>query len=185
MKFDIVLADPPWDFETWSDKGRDRSPDYPLMDLADIMMLPVKDITSDNSVLFLWCTNPFMPLVEAVMDRWGFKYSTKAFCWVKKNKVANTPFMGLGYWTRANPEDCWLGTKGSPKRRSKGVKQLVISRLGEHSSKPVVVKHRIVELMGDLPRIELFARDVTPGWHAIGYDVDGRDIRDSIHDYIE
>lgn len=184
MKFDIILADPPWDFETWSDKGRDRSPDYPLMDLDDIMKLPVKSIASNNSVLFLWCTNPFMPVVPKLMEKWGFEYSTKAFCWVKKNKVSNTLFMGLGYWTRANPEDCWLGVRGNPKRKSKGVRQVVVSRVKNHSAKPLSVRHRIVELMGDLPRIELFATEIAPGWNALGYEIDGRDIRKSIYDYI-
>ena len=184
MKFDIVLADPPWEFETWSDKGRGRSPNYPLMDLKDIMELPVSDITSDNCILFLWGVNPMLRSLINVMEAWGFTYKTKAFCWVKKNKVADTAFMGLGYWTRANPEDCWLGTKGSPVRVSKSVKQLVVTRLKEHSEKPLIVKKRIVQLMGDLPRIELFASEVTAGWEALGYDIDGRDIRESIHDFI-
>ena len=66
--------------------------------------------------------------------------------------------MGLGYWTRSNAEICLLATKGNPKRISKSVKQLIISPLQEHSKKPNETRERIVELMGDIPRIELFAR---------------------------
>ena len=83
----------------------------------------------------------------------------------------NKFFTGLGYWTRANPEMCLLATKGNPKRISKNVKQLVIDKRREHSRKPDCVRDRIVELMGDLPRIELFDRQTAPGWDSWGDEI--------------
>jgi N6-adenosine-specific RNA methylase IME4 len=80
----------------------------------------------------------------------------------------------------SNCEICILATKGKPKRISAGVRQLVTSPIREHSQKPDEVKDRILQLVGDLPRIELFAREKTEGWDAIGFDIDGKDIKESI-----
>ena len=93
--------------------------------------------------------------------------------WVKMNKKSqDTYFMGQGRWTRANPEICILATKGNPKRISAGVRQLVTSPIREHSRKPDEVKDRILALVGDLPRIELFARQKTEGWDVWGNEVE-------------
>ena len=89
------------------------------------------------------------------------------------NKKSDTPFVGMGYYTRANNEICLLATKGKPlKRVSKCVKQVVISKIREHSQKPDEVRERIVELFGDLPRVELFARQKTRGWDVWGNEVE-------------
>ena len=93
------------------------------------------------------------------------------FVWVKRNKKSPTFFTGLGYWTRSNPEYCLLATKGSPKRISKSVHSVIDTPLQQHSKKPDVVRDRIVELCGDLPRIELFARQKAEGWNAWGNQV--------------
>jgi N6-adenosine-specific RNA methylase IME4 len=85
------------------------------------------------------------------------------------NRKKNTPFVGMGYYTRANNEICLLGTRGKPlARKSKAVQQIVISQIREHSRKPDEVRERIVELFGDLPRIELFARQAADGWDCWG-----------------
>ena len=84
-------------------------------------------------------------------------------------------FWGMGNWTRSNAELCLLATKGNPKRQSKSVHQIIVSPIEEHSKKPDEARKRIVELMGDVPRIELFAREHTPGW-----DVWGNEAPDSI-----
>ena len=77
----------------------------------------------------------------------------------------------MGYWTRANTELCLIGTKGKPKRISMGVHQVVYERIREHSRKPDRVRDRIIELCGDLPRIELFARQKAEGWDSWGNEV--------------
>ena len=79
--------------------------------------------------------------------------------------------MGMGNWTRANTEDCLIAVKGKPKRIDASVRQLVISRLRSHSQKPDEVRSAIVQLMGDLPRIELFARQAAEGWDSWGNEL--------------
>ena len=111
-----------------------------------------------------------LPQDFEVIKAWGFKYKTVAFTWVKENKSEGY-FTGLGYWTRANPEMCLLATKGKPKRISKSVRQLVMDKRREHSRKPDRIRNDIVELCGDLPRIELFARQRVDGWDNWGNQV--------------
>lgn len=107
-----------------------------------------------------------------VIRAWGFEYKTVAFAWAKQNKKADSLFWGMGYWTRANVELCLLATKGHLKRVSSKVHQVIMSHIEEHSKKPAETRDRIVELMGDLPRIELFARQKTSGWDVWGNEVE-------------
>ena len=138
----------------------------------DIYNLPVQDITGDDAVLVLWATFP--KIIEALktIKAWGFEYKTCAFVWIKQNRKAESLFFGLGYWTRGNAEICLLAVKGKPKRVSAKVFQIIMSKIRAHSQKPDEVRERIVELMGDLPRIELFAREKTKGWDVWGNEVD-------------
>ena len=172
-KYQIILADPPWNYRDKANSGqRGAGHKYPCMDLSDLMQLPVKSIAADNCILFMWHVPP-MPL-EALklVESWGFKLKTmKGFTWVKLNKRIRTPFMGMGNWTRANTEDCLIAVRGSPKRVSANVRQHIEAPRREHSQKPDEVHDRIVELMGDLPRIELFARQQKPGWDAWGNEL--------------
>ncbi len=112
-----------------------------------------------------------LPEALKLIEAWGFTYKSIAFQWVKQNRSGNGYFFGLGRWTRGNTEPCLIATKGKPKRISASVSQLVFSPLRRHSQKPDEVRDLIVELMGDLPRIELFARDTAPGWDAWGNEV--------------
>ena len=171
-RYSIIYADPAWHYQTWGEGGkRNVTSKYKTMSMQEIWDLPVCDIAENDCVLFLWVTYPL--LVEGVetIKRWGFTYKTCAFSWVKKNKVADSLFWGLGYWTRANNEICLLGTKGNPKRVSKSVHQVVVDKIREHSRKPDCVRDRIVQLCGDLSRIELFARQRVEGWDAWGNEV--------------
>ena len=171
--YDIIYADPPWYFKTYSDKGNNRSAmlHYNCLDIHDIYNLSVDRISNNDCILFLWVIDPMLPEAMEVIKKWGFKFKTVAFTWVKENKKSEGYFTGLGYWTRANPEMCLLATKGKPKRISKAVRQLIISKRQEHSKKPDEVRDRIVELCGDLPRIELFARQKVKGWDCWGDEV--------------
>tara|TARA_Y100001951_G_scaffold34559_1_gene27230 strand:- start:46 stop:591 length:546 start_codon:yes stop_codon:yes gene_type:complete len=169
-KYNIIYADPPYSFKSYSKKGESRSAKqhYSCMGFNDICNLPVNDIADLDCVLFLWVTDPFLEKSFELIKRWNFQFKTVAFTWVKTTKINNF-FMGLGYWTRANPEMCLLATKGNPKRISKNVKQLIIDKRREHSRKPDCVRDRIIELCGDLPRIELFARPpFVKGWDHYG-----------------
>ena len=173
LKYNVIYADPPWSFKTYSDKGKDRSPEkhYSVMSFKDICNMPVGNIARDNSVLLMWAIDPLLDKAFEVIKAWGFTYKTVAFTWAKTNKTKPGFFTGLGYWTRGNPEMCLLATKGRPKRVSKSVSQLVVDIRREHSRKPDRVRDDIVNLCGDLPRIELFARQKTKGWDVWGNEV--------------
>ena len=185
-KYNIILADPPWNHEAWAGGGN-RHPrhHYPVMDQEQILSLPIEKITSAACVLFLWTTWPHMPEALDVITAWGFIFKTCGFLWVKQNIKSDSLFMGLGSWTRANSEPCLLAIKGKMKRVSASVRQVVLSPRGEHSAKPPEVRERIVQLLGDLPRVELFARERVEGWDAMGNGIDGRDIRDELLDSVE
>ena len=138
----------------------------------EICALPIADIAAKDCVLFLWATFPQLKEALQVIDAWGFRYKTLAFLWLKQNRKADTWFYGMGFWTRSNSEVCLLATRGHPKRQSAGIHQFVISHIEQHSKKPDIVRDKIVQLVGDLPRVELFARQKTPGWDVWGNEVD-------------
>ena len=169
----MIYADPPWAYRVWSKKGNGRSAEshYPTMSIEEIADLPVNELADENCALFLWVTFPLLKEIWKVIDAWGFTYKSVAFVWIKQNKKADSLFWGMGYWTRANAEICILATKGSPKRYSKRVHQVIVSHIEEHSKKPEEARRRIEQLMGDVPRIELFARRETPGWDVWGNEV--------------
>ena len=172
-KYNIIYADPPWYFKSRSVKGEGRNPNqhYDCMNLDDIKKLPVQDIADKDCVLLMRVIDPMLTHAFEVITSWGFIYKTVAFTWAKTNSKSMGMFTGMGYWTRGNPEMCLLATKGKPKRVSKAVKQLVISERREHSRKPDRIRSDIVELCGDLPRIELFARQRANGWDSYGNEI--------------
>jgi len=165
-KYNIIYADPPWKY--WDGGDKNQSLHYTTMTIDEICDLPVKDIAADDCVLFLWVTYPVLPDVFRVIEAWGFKYSTAAFVWVKKNKHQDTPFFGNGSWTRANSELCLLATKGNVIRLDASVSQVVESPIEEHSKKPDIVRDLITRLVGELPRVELFCRNPADGWDVWG-----------------
>ena len=172
-KYRIIYADPPWYFKSRSVKGEGRNPNqhYDCMNLDDIKNMPVSDIAEKDCVLLMWVIDPMLPHAFEVITSWGFIYKTVAFTWAKTNSKSMGMFTGMGYWTRGNPEMCLLATKGKPKRFSKAVKQLVISERREHSRKPDRIRNDIVELCGDVSRIELFARQKVEGWDSYGNEI--------------
>ena len=183
-KYKIIYADPPWQYKVWSRKGLGRSAEshYRTMNIEDIINLKgfINEISDENCILFIWVTYPCLKEGLKVIEQWGFQYKTCGFTWVKKNKKSNSWFWGMGYWTRANSELCLIATKGKIKRISKKVHQIIDTPIEEHSRKPAIVRDKIIELVGDLSRIELFAREKVPGWDVWGDEVES-DI--SIEDY--
>lgn len=169
-KYNVIYADPPW---SYSDKGcsGNAAQHYPLMKDEDLYALPVQDLAADDCVLFMWATYPKLREALRVIESWGFSYKSIGFQWVKQNRSGEGYFFGLGRWTRGNTEPCLIATKGKPKRINPGVGQLVFSPLRKHSQKPDEVRDRIVDLVGDIPRIELFAREAAPGWDCWGNEL--------------
>ncbi len=173
-KYSIIYADPPWRYKVYSKKGLGRSAEshYPTMRLEEIQALPIGNLAATDCTLFLWTTIPLLEECFSVIKAWGFSYKTIAFVWIKQNRKSDSLFWGMGYWTRANAELCILATKGPPKRKSAKVHQVIISHVEEHSKKPNETRNRIIDLMGDLSRVELFAREKTEGWDVWGNEVD-------------
>jgi N6-adenosine-specific RNA methylase IME4 len=171
--YGVILADPPWRFQTWSPLGEDRAPDYETMSLHEIADLPVGPLAKRHSVLFLWVTWPLLEHGLKVIRKWGFTYKTCGFAWMKADVRQMEMFddreadMGTGYWTRANSEVCLLATKGRPKRIDAGIRQGIIEPRREHSRKPSIVHHRIERLV-EGPYLELFARAPRHGWTTWG-----------------
>lgn len=173
-QYSIIYADPPWQFSTWSNKAKKNvTQHYPTMTLQQIMDLPVKNIAADDAVLLLWATFPTLPCAFKTIEAWGFTYKTCAFTWVKQTRKSKGLFWGMGYYTRSNAEVCLLATKGKPlPRLSHKVHSVISSPVEAHSKKPCEARERIVELFGDLPRIELFARQHVDGWDCWGNETD-------------
>jgi len=183
-KYSIIYCDPPWKYSVFSDRPpcarKAEEEYYEVADLIDLVKLPMAELAEDNCVLFLWATYPALPIALKLIKEWGFHYRTVAFTWVKRNKKADSWFWGMGGWTRANAEICLLATRGNPKRASRAVHSILDDRIMKHSEKPDTARQRIVELMGDLPRIELFSRQKVEGWTSLGLDIDGCDIQTSL-----
>jgi len=169
-KYNIIYADPPWSYRDKALAGnRGAGCKYSVQSAEWINDLPVGRIAAPDCALFLWATMPKLNEIFPVLfEKWGFEYKTCAFTWVKRNKISPSWFMGMGRWTRANAELCLLATRGTPKRLSAGVHSVIDSPIAGHSGKPAETRTRIVELMGDLQRIELFARQSAPGWDCWG-----------------
>lgn len=172
-KYNVIYADPPWKYNTWRDGLGTAEKHYPTMKVESIVGMQniIKNISEKDCILFLWVTFPCLLEGLKVMKEWGFKYKTCGFNWIKRNKVSDTWFFGMGHWTRANSELCLIGTKGTIKRKSNKVSQIIDTHIEEHSKKPNIVRERIVELVGDLPRIELFARQTSEGWDSWGNEI--------------
>ena len=182
-KYNIIYADPPWTYKTYSKKGQNTKTGsvlahYNTMSLEELKKLgeTIKNISAEESILFMWVTFPTIEQAFEVIKAWGFTYKTCAFCWVKQNVKSNKLYSGIGHWTNSNAEICLLATKKKfPKRQAKNVKQIILSHREEHSKKPNEIRERIVQLVGDIPKIELFARQEVDGWDCWGNEVGGED----------
>ncbi len=171
-KYSIIYADPPWSYRDKALAGkRGANCKYPTQSTSWIANMPIHSIASADCALFLWVTMPKLNECFRVIEQWGFDYKTVAFTWVKKNKNKDSFFWGMGNWTRANAELCLLATKGKPKRLSASVHSVIYSPIETHSQKPHETRSRIVQLLGDIPRIELFARQTVSGWDCWGNEV--------------
>lgn len=178
--FKRILADPAWRHVSRSPKGQTRrspSHHYATMSLDEIKALPVREVADRDCHLFLWTTWPHLPQALEVITAWGFVYSSAFLTWVKLNpSKADAVFMtdkdfhvGMGHTSRKNTEILLLGRRGSPKRNSRSVRELLIAARREHSRKPDQAIERI-EAYCDGPGLEMFARQSRPGWATWGLE---------------
>lgn len=196
MRFPVIVADPPWSYKCWSTptpydrrdikhgSSRVASAFYDTQETDWLAKLPVADVAAPDCCLFLWATWPNLLDAIRIIEAWSFTYKTLAFDWVKVSGDGN-PLFRLGYWTRANSEPCLLATRGKPKRMDKGVGQVLVSGVGEHSEKPEEMYERIERLV-EGPYLELFHRPRNglfpprAGWTFAGLEVDGQDMADAL-----
>jgi N6-adenosine-specific RNA methylase IME4 len=199
LRYGVILADPPWRYETYSEAGRGRSPDgapatnpdgrqgapvrhYPTMTLPQLQALPVLHLADQNCVLLMWAIDSMLPEAIELGRRWGFTFKTVGFYWAKERRdprprgrdlpPAHRQFpLGMGHWTRGNPEQCLLFTLGAPQRLSASVRKLIVAPRREHSRKPDE-QYAAIEALAPGPYAELFARQQRPGWDCWGNQVD-------------
>ena len=171
-KYQIIYADPPWSYNDKMAGHGGAEDEYKTQSKQWISQLPVGELAEKDACLFLWVTSPLLDEGVKVLEDWGFKYKTIAFVWSKYTKNGKL-VSNLGRWTMGNVELCLLGIKGKPNswRVDKSIKQLVQAERTKHSKKPQEVRDRIIKLLGDRGRIELFARQKTDGWDVWGNEV--------------
>lgn len=172
-KYQIIYADPPWSYQNGNVPQGGVNAQYKTMTLQQIKDLPVFKIAEETSVLILWATFPQLQEALDVIKAWGFKYKTLGFSWLKTNKDGS-PFFGIGYYAKSNQEICLLGVRGKAHSlvKSNSISSFVSTGRTKHSEKPQIFRNKIVELFGDIPRIELFARTKTEGWDVWGNEVE-------------
>ena len=185
-KYDLILADPPWSYQNWTEKKNGAAKShYEQLKQKDLCELPVGELAAKDSILLLWATYPKLDEAMAVLNSWGFKYITAPFVW-NKTYSHGGPYCGLGFYTRSGSELVLLGKKGKGlPRKSSSVRQVITDVVVKpHSSKPKVIYDRINELFGaDIKKLELFARPGAPSdWHCLGNEIDGMDIRDALEE---
>lgn len=167
--YQILYCDPPWAYSDKGIRGGTKN-HYSTMVHHELVGLYPGSVCAPDATLFMWATWPMMQTALALIHGWGFQYINCAFDWVKTTK-SGKPAFGLGHWTRGNSEPCLLARRGKPKRVSASVSQIVMSPRMRHSAKPPEVRERIVELMGDVPRLEMFARERAAGWTSWGNEL--------------
>lgn len=185
-KYGLVYPDPPSKYPGEDSRSRKLkiTPPYPTMSYEELASLPVRDIASKDCALAMWATGPMMEQAIKLIEAWGFRFITVLFVWVKTNPLQNTLNYKPACWTMPNAEYLLFGKIGHPKRIQEDIKQIVFAPIAGHSAKPPIFRDKLVNLFGDVPRIELFARSKAPGWDAIGNEIDGKDIRVALNDII-
>jgi len=197
----VLLIDPPWSFEAYSEKGhfKGASAQYATMSMDEIKKMPIGHLAANDAVVFLWSTWPLMPHWNDVITAWGFEFKSLAWEWIKFNPDTGKYAFGPGYGTRKNLEPCLMATRGKPKMRPpidmpllgaglpQGVRSVrdfveampldcIRQPLDGHSRKPDEQYTRI-QTMFEGPYVELFARQRYPGWISWGFEVDKFEVR--------
>lgn len=172
--YGALLIDPPWAFRTYSGDDvtphRTKEDHYRVMSPDDLTRLPVRLLVAPDCALFLWVVDSHLDAGIELGKSWGFNYKTRAFEWYKTRLNGEPGYpISMGYWTRKQTESCLLFTRGSPRRLSKGVRQIIEEPRREHSRKPDEVYRRIEALVAG-PYCELFATQRWPGWSGWGHE---------------
>jgi len=187
-RYNIIYADPPWSYSKGVyqkfrpiNNGKERliTDFYDTMSFAELAAVPISNISEKDCALFMWFTYSHLEQALKLTKEWGFKYKTVAFVWLKLSCNGKL-LSNIGSWTMGNTEAVLFATKGNLLKHKKrnGIKQIVMPNTelrkrggNRHSQKPDEVYERIEQLFGDIPKIELFARQKRMGWDAWGNQV--------------
>lgn len=175
LSYDLLMADPPWSFENWSDKGeaKNAKAKYECMPIERIKALPVGHLAARDALCVLWATNPMLPHALSVLSAWGFSFKTAAH-WVKRTKTGKIAF-GTGYILRCAGEPILIGSVGEP-ITARNVRSIIEGPVREHSRKPDEAFAWAESLMPNARRVELFSRASRPGWDAWGNETGKFDV---------
>lgn len=167
LSYDVIIADPPWRFRTWSEtnQAKSASKHYDLMQTDDIKALPVGDLAQRDCILLLWATGAMQPQALEVMKAWGFAYKSQMI-W-RKTTPSGKVRMGTGYWARSMHEPVLIGAIGKPPKFS-AFPSLFDGIAREHSRKPEEFYALVDKHTAGLRRADLFARQSRPGFDAWG-----------------
>jgi len=180
-KYNIIYADPPWRYNDKRKTSGKNNPTgaggaekhYNTMSFEELSELKIQDIADENCMLFMWATSPQLPTAIKLIKSWGFKYKTVSFTWVKmKNDMSEPRGDGIGSYTLSNSEYVLVALKGKYWRKDATARQILLHPKLSHSEKPNEIRKRIVKMLGDLPRIELFARQKVKGWDTWGNEIE-------------
>ena len=162
-KYRVIYADPAWQYSDKRDGNTTGAEDhYKTMSIKELCLLPIKDITEDNAVLFLWVTSPLLEDCFQVIKAWGFQYKT-SFVW---DKVKHN----MGHYNSVRHELLLIATKGSCLPDNKKLYDSVqeIERSDIHSEKPDEFRNIIDDIYTYGNKIELFARKKHSEWDTWG-----------------
>ena len=182
-KYQVIYADPPWDYggKMQYDKTTIKEENagfekkifissatfkYPTLKLKQLKELNVKDIAADDCILFMWTTGPQFANAIQLGESWGFQYKTVAFVW---DKMIHNP----GRYTLSQTEFVLAFKKGKfpTPRGARNIRQMIASRRGKHSEKPLVAIEGITKMFPEQGKIELFARNNFVGWDNWGLEI--------------
>ena len=178
-KYKVIYADPPWQFNNKKTGGNmvsGAASKYLTTGIEGLKSMPVNGIADDNAVLFMWWVGAMPQEAIDLVQAWGFEIKNmNGFVWNKLTQN-NKPYFGMGFYTRAGSESVIIATKGKFKPASRSVRAVFNAeaqlqfeaKVMAHSKKPDQVRDLIVELCGDVPKLEMFARESAEGWDLFG-----------------
>lgn len=175
FNYGLIMADFPWQFESWSEKGNDRSHEkhYDLMGLDDLYDIPMGDYVGADAVLWFWTTVTFADHAHRMIEHWGFKYVTMGF-WGKVQKSDPTaPRMGSGHVLRECGEPFIIAKIGSPNFPDNAIPGMILEPRREPGRKPDVAYDMAARMApAGRPMLDMFSRQVRPGWDQFGNEVE-------------
>lgn len=184
QKYKLILADPPWDFNNKKTGGSMRSAanqKYVTTGIKALEQLDVNSIADDDCLLAMWWVGAMPQEAIDLVNSWGFRIvNMNGIVWNKLTQH-DKPYFGMGFYTRAGSESMVLAVKGKFKPASHSVRAVFHAeaqiqfeaKVRAHSEKPTQAHDMLVELTGDVPRLEMFARRPANGWDVFGNEADG------------